>query len=97
MSRSYRKSPVATENNARKTSAKWWKRTANRRVRYSEDALCGGDYKKAYCSWCICDYRLRMTEREFQREWACENSYPRRKCKTYEQALYWYRKYYRNK
>lgn len=49
MSRSYRKIPKYSRNNV------WAKRQANKKARKS-DLQNGGQYKKVYCSWNICDY-----------------------------------------
>ena len=53
MSRSYKHSPIYTD---RPNGAKWWKRQANRKVRYSSDILNGKGYRKFYNSWNIHDY-----------------------------------------
>lgn len=53
MSRSYRK-PWWTEGTKRKPE----KRQANKRVRKQEDLSEGNAYKKIYCSWDICDYKI---------------------------------------
>ncbi len=101
MSRSYRKQPVTKETNCRRGSAKPGKRTANRLVRRKKDVLLGSSYKKVYCSWCICDYRFRMTEAEFRQQWEVPgmrtHAFLHKKFETYPQALYWYYKNYRNK
>jgi hypothetical protein len=49
MSRSYRKIPKYSRNDV------WAKRQASKKARKS-DLLNGGQYKKVYCSWNICDY-----------------------------------------
>lgn len=56
MSRSYKKSPIWTD---RKHGAKWWKRQANRKVRYNKDTVQGKSYRKMYCSWNIHDWISR--------------------------------------
>ena len=53
MSRSYKHSPVYTD---RKYGAKWWKRQANRKVRYHKDVLNNKSYRKVYNPWEIHDY-----------------------------------------
>lgn len=101
MSRSYRKRPVIKETNTGRYSAKFGKQAANKTIRRKKEMLCHGSYKKAYCSWCICDYKFRLTQSEFQREWELEvspfYSYLHRHFKSYKEALYWYQKNYRNK
>lgn len=101
MSRSYKKNPITKDTNTNRGSAKFGKRTANRVVRNRKDILNNGEYKKAYCSWCICDYKNRMTQAEFQREWEMGTSnlglYLHRRFNSFKQALLWWKKYYRNK
>ena len=53
MSRSYKHMPIYTD---RPNGAKYWKRQANRKVRYSKDFLNGKGYRKFYNSWNIHDY-----------------------------------------
>lgn len=56
MSRSKRK-PYWTEgygSKGKKTS----KRGASRAVRNEKEIASGGAYKKAYCSWNICDFKI---------------------------------------
>lgn len=53
MSRSYKYSPICSD---RPHGAKWWKRQANRKVRYSSNILKGKGYRKFYNSWRIHDY-----------------------------------------
>ena len=101
MSRSYKKNPITKDTNTNRSSAKFGKRTANRVIRNRRDILNNGTYKKAYCSWCICDYKKRMTQTEFQREWEIGTSnlslYLHGHFKSFKQALLWWKKYYRNK
>lgn len=83
MSRSYKKSPVWTD---RKHGAKWWKRQANRKVRYNKDTVQGKNYRKMYCSWNIHDWisresradaiawyhRTTHEERPYYKDWVLE-------------------------
>ena len=55
MSRSYRKFAVSKDRNSA-----YGKRAANKAVRRERDALHGGRFKRLYCSWNICDYRVRQ-------------------------------------
>lgn len=101
MSRSYRKNPVEKDTNHNRSSAKVGKRFANRAVRRRGDALNNSIYKKAYCSWCICDYRKMTTEAQFRHNWETQGSYFHEflhgHFKTYKQAHLWWRKHYVNK
>ena len=61
MSRSYKKHPYVTDNSSSGVN----KRIANRTFRRNKTKLYqGGNYKKAYCSYNICDYRWRWTEQD---------------------------------
>ncbi len=67
MSRSYRKFAVSKDRNSA-----YGKRAANKAVRRERDALHGGRFKRLYCSWNICDYRVRQryyTAEKFRRKW----------------------------
>lgn len=98
MSRSYRKSPVLKDTNQNRHSAVTGKNFANRRVRRRADVLNNSSYKKAYCSWDICDIRIRMTERELKMQWettgALYHGYLHSHFNTYKQALWWWKKRY---
>lgn len=59
MSRSYRK-PYAIDECNKKRS----KRLANKRVRKSKVMANEKHYKKASCSWDICDYKLYCHSKE---------------------------------
>ena len=69
MSRSYRKNPVCKETNECRFSAKYGKHRANRAVRHHKNLPSYGAYKKAYCSWLICDFRFWLTRRKLQSWW----------------------------
>ena len=58
MSRSYRKTLIIKENGRHK---QFWKRQANKRVRHS-DVGSGGEFKKHYDTWNICDWKYRIKE-----------------------------------
>ena len=61
MSRSYKKNPYSTDNRSSGDN----KKIANRTFRRNKKTLYqGGAYKKAYCSWNICDYRFRYDEKD---------------------------------
>lgn len=62
MSRSYKKTPRAGEKKKR-----YFKRLANRQVRKTplEETLNYGAFRKAYCSWNICDYEFNETFEEY--------------------------------
>lgn len=57
MSRSYKKSPVFTDQS--RYSTRWVKRQASKAVRrYAEETSNGKWYRRVYCPWNICDYRF---------------------------------------
>ena len=101
MSRSYRKNPVFKDTNQNRHSARAGKQNANRRVRHRADVLNNASYKKAYCSWAICDIRIRRTEHELRMQWetkgALYHDYLHSRFRTYKQALWWWRKRYTGK
>ncbi len=98
MSRSYRKNPVLKDTNQNRHSARAGKQTANRRVRRRTDVLNNASYKKAYCSWAICDIRMWKSERELKMQWetkgALYHDYLHSRFKTYRQALWHWKKRY---
>lgn len=99
MSRSYKKNPYSKDGSFRRgKSGKFW---ANKKVRNSKDSLQHGDFKKLFCSWQINDYISRYTEDELKQEWdSAENKQGytlRDQFDTFEDALKWWRKYYKNK
>lgn len=98
MSRSYRKSPVLKDTNQNRHSAVTGKNFANRRVRRRADVLNNSSYKKAYCSWAICDIRIWKSERELKMQWETKGApfhdYLHRRFKTYRQALWHWKKRY---
>lgn len=55
MSRSYKRSPVIKDDAGKKFGKKY----ANKRVRHS-DIDSGGQYKKVYDSYNICDYSFNL-------------------------------------
>ncbi|MCL2416047.1 MAG: hypothetical protein FWD01_04450 [Defluviitaleaceae bacterium] len=64
MSRSYKKNPITKEESG------GMKNTANRKVRRrlksARFGLANGRaYRKVFCSWCISDWRLRKTYKEY--------------------------------
>jgi len=69
MSRSYKKFWVVKEKNSR-----YGKHQASRAVRRTTGIKNGGLYKKYYCSWNICDFRIYIHEKyiskkEFINKW----------------------------
>lgn len=53
MSRSYKRYAVTKDKNS-----KFGKRMSAKAVRRSSEQANGSAYKKRYCSWNICDYRI---------------------------------------
>ena len=63
MSRSYKKHPFVTDHRCGTT--KHNKQIANRTIRRHKMVLMqGGEYKKAYCTYNISDYRWYWTEKD---------------------------------
>lgn len=58
MSRSFKKNPIIKDSN------KWAKKYANKVVRRTRNVPDGKNYKKAFESWDISDWRLRYTLKE---------------------------------
>ena len=97
MSRSYKKTPVLKDSSCKGSAFKSGKQIANRAVRNHDDIPNGGGYKKVYCSWNISDYRFMKTEAELRKEWDNENSYLHETYKTYDRALFAWKKQFKNK
>lgn len=72
MSRSYKKFPVVKDR-ASTSKDRWKPKTfANRAVRRNKIVPSGkGGYRKIYCSWNICDYRIYeySGEKSFKKAW----------------------------
>ena len=95
MSRSYKKNAYATDN---KHSGRG-KRRANRTFRRDKNILYqNGAYKKAYCSWNICDFRFRYGEKDvvnyYYTEIAKNNAYIKKRFPTIDDYLDYCRKIY---
>ncbi len=59
MSRSYKRTPIL-QNTYGSNTKKWSKRQASKAVRkYTNYIAEGSAYKNIYCSWDICDYKIR--------------------------------------
>ena len=97
MSRSYKKTPVLKDTSCKGSTFKSGKQIANRAVRNHDDEPNGGGYKKVYCSWKISDFRFMKTEAELRKEWDNGNSYLHKTYDTYEQALFAWKKQFKNK
>ncbi len=64
MSRSYKKYCVSKDKNSQ-----FGKHQASKTVRRFKNIPNGNAYKKYYCSWNICDYRIyeiKLSKKEFQ-------------------------------
>lgn len=99
MSRSYKKFTVCKEENSR-----YCKRMANRAVRRAKGILNGCRYKKCYCSWDICDWRIKgkfYTAKQYCRKWFdtsdSEFDYERRVFRNWKDAYRCYLITYRRK
>lgn len=66
MSRSYKKTPIIKDNGR---SKKWSKRQANKVVRKSNDIANYMQYKKAYDSWDVCDWKDYYPINSFIQKW----------------------------
>ena len=97
MSRSYKKTPVLKDTSCKGSTFKSGKQIANRAVRNHDDVPNGGGKKKVYCSWNISDFRFMKTEAELRKEWDNGKSYLHKTYDTYEQALFAWRKQFKNK
>lgn len=91
MSRSYKKNPVCTDN--RSSGAN--KRIANRITRRKTKGQLyqGGDYKKLYESWDICDYKWYETKQEAIEAYKCNRYGIADRYKSLEHYLHdcWYK------
>ena len=102
MSRSYRKNPILKDRYGSK-ALRFFKRQSNKKIRRTEDVPKHKEFKKVYTSWNIHDYISRYSEQEFLETWESETSKPKylqwmhRQFKTYEEALVWWKKRFRNK
>jgi len=58
MSRSYRKTPILSDQQGGGLGVRKAKRLANKAVRQTPDVASGRSYRKVSCSWSICDYKV---------------------------------------
>lgn len=71
MSRSYKKYPYCTDNGSHRVFAK---RQANKKVRkYKKKIQNGGSFKHLYCSWEICDWKIRYSWETARAEYENKN------------------------
>lgn len=94
MSRSYKRNFLTKDNNSG-----YGKRRAVRSVRKSSDIANGGAYKKRYCSWNICDYRIweYSSLEAFRKDWENKTSFIRRRFPTWKEAYRGWLKWFRMK
>jgi len=95
MSRSYKKTPWATDGrNGRKS----WKRIANKTIRkYKNEIKKGKAYKKLYCSYNIHDYKSRWPWEEAKFKFEENVLYNFKSYKTLKEFYSYWHKYYRRK
>jgi hypothetical protein len=94
MSRSYKKSPVCTDQQSLGT--RWVKRQAAKAVRRCDGTIANGkSYRKLFCSWDICDYRFYQTKEQAILEWEMNARLQSRFSK--ESMLRNWEKFYRRK
>lgn len=103
MSRSFKKTPICKDGYGSKKLQRM-KRLANKKVRHAEGVPNNFEFKKYFEAWEIHDYKFYMTESELREDWEKEEKSPNEhgtfmhdRFKTYEKALHWFRKAYRNK
>jgi hypothetical protein len=63
MSRSYKKTPICKDGYGSK-NLKWYKRSANKKVRRHTEIHSGKSYRKVYETWTFRDYIFRKTLKE---------------------------------
>ena len=100
MSRSYKKSAVLKDRTRTSKDRFKPKTFANRAVRRYKDIPGGkSSFKKIYCSWDISDYRFKgqPNETELKREWDNGDVRLHEIYKSYDDALFYWRKWYRRK
>lgn len=77
MSRNYKRYCVSKDKNSQ-----FGKNQASRAVRRFKNIPNGNTYKKYYCSWNICEYRIfepKISKKEFQEKWnKSEDDYRRK-------------------
>lgn len=97
MSRSYKKSPIYKDSTLKGPTYKSGKQIANRIVR--RKSICGGRgaYKRLVCSYDISDYKFRVTEEQFRKEWENNEYGIRDRFGSYRRAYLYWKKYYRLK
>ncbi len=64
MSRSYKKTPGWTH---RSRGRKAWKRFASKKARKTQDIPNGRAYRRAFCSWNICDWKSLVLKPRMRR------------------------------
>lgn len=101
MSRSYRKFPI-NKDCCRTSKDRFKPKTyANRAVRRYNDMPSGKScfFKKIYCSWDICDYRILwvLNEKELKRQWNNKETFIYNYYRNYKEVLCEWKKCYINK
>jgi len=96
MSRSYKRHPVTKDKNY-----KFGKRLAVKAVRRDDGISNGKSYKKKFCSWNICDYRIYEGSFEkalckWKKHWIT-SSFLQKKFPTWKQAYRYFITYYKFK
>lgn len=87
MSRSYKKNAIIKDKNCKKA-----KKSANKKVRNTNNLSNGSNYKKAFCSYDICDYKINPTI-SFSEYIEIEKQYRDITNKTWKEL---YKDYYKN-
>jgi len=97
MSRSYKKHAVCKDSDTGHAHRYKGKTIANRITRRSDVPSGRAGYKKVYCSWNISDWRFYGSEYALRKAWDNGDEDLRKKYKSYEQALWMWKKVYRRK
>lgn len=92
MSKSYKHTPYCGDNKGTKKKRFAWKRVRQWQKENPDFLLQGGDYKKLYCSYDICDYYWIETWAEYWKNYQEIYDNPNQE-ETYRK---WY-KYYKGK
>ncbi|MDY8021766.1 hypothetical protein [Paenibacillus polymyxa] len=85
MSRSVKKSPFKKDQ-----ATRWVKRQASKAVRrYTQGVSSGSWYKKVYCSWNICDFRILEKYQQAMDDWVINHTLWNKQMSYQEAAKEW--------
>ncbi|WP_044640695.1 hypothetical protein [Risungbinella massiliensis] len=93
MSRSYKKSPIFAEYYS---GRRWTKRLASKAVRRYQDRIPNGTaYRKIYCSWLLCEFRVYYPLEEAIHDWEIDQYSDYQGVSRTEMINNWAKMYYR--